>query len=102
MGEKKKFLGKIEIKLFKSENYLIIEIKDNGSGIQKDDLPKLFRPFFTTKGASRGSGVGLYFCKRTMEDRGGKIYVKETELGVGTTFRLEFQCHENGSGKIYE
>lgn len=89
--EKKRiYLAMIEVRILKNGNHLLIEFEDNGCGIHRDDMSKLYRPFFTTKGANRGCGVGLYFCKRTMTDIGGKIYVKSTELGVGTNFCLEF------------
>jgi GAF domain-containing protein len=90
-GGEKKFAGRIEVRILRKDgSFLIIEFEDNGCGIQEKDMSELYRPFFTTKGAYRGSGVGLYFCRRTMIDLGGKIYVKSTEPGVGTTFCLEF------------
>jgi len=93
-SEKRKFVGKIEIKAFQNGNYVNIEFADNGCGMPKEDMDKLYRPFFTTKGANRGSGVGLYFCKRTMTEIGGKISVKKTEPGVGTNFGLLFPVQE--------
>jgi len=89
------FSGRISVRAHKERNHLVIEFEDNGIGITQEDEAKLFRPFHTTKGADRGSGVGLYFCKRTMEEMGGKIYLKETEYGKGATFCLEFPKIKN-------
>ena len=87
---KDNFSGKIFVKVHNVKGYLNVEIEDNGIGIKKRDVPLLFRPFHSTKGADRGSGVGLYFCKRTMEELGGRIFVKKTEYGNGATFCLAF------------
>ncbi len=86
----KHFPGIIYIKTCIADDYFIIDIKDNGCGIEKQDLDKIFKPFFTTKGADRGSGVGLYFCKRMMEDLGGNINIKKTQVDAGTTISLKF------------
>ncbi len=64
-----------------------MEVSDNGPGIPKDSLRRIFEPFYSTKG-SRGSGLGLYITKQLVERNGGKIAVKSA-LGRGTTFRLE-------------
>jgi signal transduction histidine kinase len=64
---------------------LHITISDNGSGISPNDLPQVFRPFFTTK-AKKGTGLGLTICKRIIEGHGGTINLA-SKLGEGTT------CH---------
>jgi len=88
---KKKFLPEIKIRIFKKDKKLVMDFSDNGIGIKDENRQvELFRPFHTTKGADRGSGVGLYFCRRTMENHGGKISLKNTKWGEGSTFRLEF------------
>jgi signal transduction histidine kinase/DNA-binding response OmpR family regulator len=61
---------------------LHITISDNGSGISPNDLPQVFRPFFTTK-AKKGTGLGLTICKRIIEGHGGTIDL-ESKLGEGT------------------
>jgi signal transduction histidine kinase len=63
----------------------VIEVKDTGIGISRDGLSKLFTPFYTTK--PNGMGLGLAFCKRTIEAHGGTIEVNTTE-GKGTTFTI--------------
>lgn len=65
-----------------------IEVKDSGKGISRKNFKKVFAPGFTTK--KRGWGLGLTLVKRIIEEyHGGKIYVKESEMGKGTTFRIE-------------
>lgn len=76
---------RIEIRL--SEDG-VIEVEDNGNGIAKNVQKKIFEPGFTTK--SRGWGLGLALVKRIIEDyHHGRIYIKNSVVGVGTTFRIE-------------
>jgi len=66
---------------------LIFDIRDTGKGISPANIRKLFNPGFSTK--KRGWGLGLTLAKRIIEDyHGGRIFVKETEPGKGTTFRI--------------
>lgn len=66
-------------------NYVLVEISDTGSGISKENIGKIFNPFFTTK--ADGIGLGLSICSRLMEENGGKIDVV-SEIDKGTTFIL--------------
>lgn len=68
------------------EGNLEIVVEDNGSGIAREIMPRLFIPFFTTKG-SKGSGLGLPMTKKFVEDMGGHIDVKSDE-GKGTAFTI--------------
>ena len=80
--------GKIELLLFEEEDRAIVEVKDNGKGIKKKDQKNVFTPGFTTK--KRGWGLGLSLAKRIVEEyHKGKIFIKYSEPGVGTTFRIE-------------
>ena len=63
-------------------------VQDTGSGIEKDDLEKLFDPFYTTKPTGKGTGLGLYISFSIIESMGGKIMV-DSEVNVGTTFTLQ-------------
>ena len=65
----------------------IIEVSDNGCGLDEQITEKIFEPFFTTKEASHGTGLGLYVCKTLMSALGGRIEV-ESEHGKGSTFRV--------------
>lgn len=72
---------------------VIVEVSDTGKGIKKKDMRNVFRPGFTTK--SRGWGLGLSLAKRIVEEyHNGKIFVKSSELGKGTTFRIELKSNE--------
>jgi two-component sensor histidine kinase len=84
--------GWIRLKLF-SENRdskVVLEIEDNGKGIDGSNKNRIFKPGFSTK--KRGWGLGLTLAKRIIEEyHRGKIYVKESKPGVGTTLRIEFK-----------
>lgn len=76
---------KFDVKL-EDKNY-IIDVRDTGKGIESGKFKKVFAPGFTTK--SRGWGLGLSLAKRIVEEyHKGQIFVKESEVGVGTTFRI--------------
>jgi signal transduction histidine kinase len=80
--------GTIDIDVDEDDRYVYVEVKDTGKGIPKSDFHAVFKPGFTTK--TRGWGLGLSLAKRIVEEyHRGKIYVLESELGVGTTFRIE-------------
>jgi len=80
--------GNIDFELFNQEDYLIIEITDSGRGIERNKFKSIFEPGYTTK--QRGWGLGLSLAKRIIEEyHNGKIFVKSSELGLGTTFRIE-------------
>ena len=80
--------GRIDLTLTDEGNRVIVEVSDNGKGIRKKDIKNVFTPGFTTK--KRGWGLGLSLAKRIVEEyHKGKIFVKESEVGVGTTFRIE-------------
>ena len=67
-----------------------IEVSDTGKGIRKKDVGNVFKPGFTTK--KRGWGLGLSLAKRIVEEyHHGKIFVKSTDIGRGTTFRIELK-----------
>lgn len=70
-----------------SDKFVIVDITDTGKGIEKKNLKKVFYPGFSTR--QRGWGLGLTLAKRIIEGyHGGRIFVKSSELGKGTTFRI--------------
>lgn len=80
--------GRITISMNDETGRVVIEIADNGKGIRRKDIKNVFKPGFTTK--KRGWGLGLSLAKRIVEEyHKGRIYVKSSELGKGTTFRIE-------------
>ena len=68
-----------------------LSLIDTGAGIAPEMLPKIFRPFYTTKSKSGGSGLGLATTKRIIEAHHGSINV-QSELGKGTKFTLRLPC----------
>ena len=82
--------GRIELMLLDEPERVVIEVEDNGKGIRKKDLKNVFTPGFTTK--KRGWGLGLSLAKRIVEEyHKGRIFVKQSEVGRGTTFRIELK-----------
>ncbi|OIR05660.1 sporulation kinase E [mine drainage metagenome] len=79
--------GNIIINIEKNKSQIFIDVIDNGKGISKKNVSKVFKPGFTTK--KRGWGLGLTLTKRIIEQyHKGKIFVKQSEQGKGTTFRI--------------
>ena len=66
---------------------VVIEIADQGSGIRRADLQKIFEPFYTTKPPGRGTGLGLSICYAIVSEHGGRMEV-ESEVGAGSVFRI--------------
>lgn len=80
--------GEIFIQVTQEGKLWVIEITDTGKGISRKNFETVFKPGFTTK--QRGWGLGLSLAKRIVEEyHHGRIFVKSSELGVGTTFRIE-------------
>ncbi|RTL60209.1 MAG: HAMP domain-containing histidine kinase [Sphingobacteriales bacterium] len=82
--------GKISVEIKQDANDVIIEIKDSGKGISRQNISLVFKPGFTTK--KRGWGLGLSLSKRIVEQyHKGKLFVKWSEVGKGTCFRIELK-----------
>lgn len=85
--------GKVEIKYRQDATRLVLEIEDNGIGIDKDDLDRIFERFYrVSRSRSRnieGTGLGLAIVKHIVRSLDAKIFV-ESELGLGTKFTIEF------------
>jgi len=83
--------GEIIISVRHSPDHRLVyvDVKDNGKGISPRDRQNVFKPGFSTK--TRGWGLGLSLAKRIIEDyHKGKLFIRETRLGEGTTFRISF------------
>lgn len=78
---------KIDVFIKERNKYGIIKIIDNGKGISKKDIKKIFRPFYSTKPTMSNWGVGLVFCQKVVDTFGGVINV-ESQEGVGTTVEI--------------
>jgi signal transduction histidine kinase len=86
--------GSLTVKAAPCEEGVKIQVIDTGPGIPEKLLPKIFQPFFTTKGTAKrgetkGTGLGLAICKQVVERHGGTIEVA-SEVGKGTTFTIVF------------
>jgi PAS domain S-box-containing protein len=86
--------ARIRIVTEQAGGHIWVMVEDHGSGIEQENLHRIFDPFFTTKtkprnGQHKGTGLGLAVSYGIMQEHGGKMHV-QSEVGVGTTFRLEF------------
>jgi signal transduction histidine kinase len=84
--------GSLTVKAAAEGDQIKIQVIDTGPGIPENLLPKIFQPFFTTKGTARkeearGTGLGLAICKEIVEHHKGRITV-ESQVGRGTTFNV--------------
>ena len=80
--------GRIDVTLSTDNKHIYIDVSDTGKGIARSEFENIFKPGYTSK--KRGWGLGLTLAKRIIEEyHNGRIYIKESEIGVGTTFRIE-------------
>lgn len=77
--------GKITVNLDTRDDQVVVTVADTGRGISPEQLPNIFRPFYTTKG--NGTGLGLSLARRIVEDHKGRIQVSST-VGKGTIFTV--------------
>jgi signal transduction histidine kinase len=89
---------RISLSFDQATNEVVLGLRDNGSGIPPDVLPKIFDPFFSTKSGPDasgrgGTGVGLSSCKETIDAHGGRIRVEST-VGKGTAFIIRLPAYE--------
>ncbi|MCA9410273.1 MAG: HAMP domain-containing protein [Candidatus Omnitrophica bacterium] len=76
----------------KGDGSVWIEVMDNGAGMDDETRRRVFDPFFTSK--AEGTGLGLSICHRILESHGGRIEVRDSKPGVGTTFRMTLPVRE--------
>ncbi len=88
--------GVIRISISQQNNYAIVAITDNGQGIPDELKAKIFTPFFTTKSAGEGSGLGLDIVKKIIDKHDGKIEV-DSKVGKGTTFSIWLPMQQDDS-----
>jgi two-component system NtrC family sensor kinase len=70
-----------------SPAFIVVDVTDNGEGISKDVMGKIFQPFFTTREVGEGTGLGLSVANKIIQEHKGRIEL-ESEIGKGTTFRV--------------
>jgi len=83
--------GRIEVTVERHDADVVLSVLDNGCGIPEEMLPRIWEPFFTTKGAE-GNGLGLEICRKLIESHGGSISC-ESLPGLGTTFIIRLPAH---------
>lgn len=79
--------GRLGVRVFAENGLACVTVSDEGVGISDEDLQRISRPFFTSKG--RASGLGLSITKRIVEEHGGKLAVR-SRVGEGSAFTLQF------------
>jgi signal transduction histidine kinase len=82
--------GQVRIGLSADHEFVVVQVSDNGRGISSEALPKIFKPFFTTR--SEGTGLGLSLANSIVESHGGRIEVSSTP-GKGTQFKFWLPVH---------
>ena len=81
---------RLGFRLRRSGSLVVIEVADNGGGVADDVMPHIFEPYFTTKGESNGTGIGLYLCRMLVEESmGGRLSCKNARGGA--LFRIELE-----------
>jgi signal transduction histidine kinase/CheY-like chemotaxis protein len=79
---------KITTRLESDPDRIFVEVADNGSGLKKEDLTRVFDPFFTTREVGQGTGLGLSVCYGIIREHGGQITARNGEVG-GAVFTIE-------------
>lgn len=90
--------GNVDLHYTIGEEGFVIVVEDNGAGIQREHMDKIFNPFFTTKAPDRGTGLGLYLVYNEVKRLGGIITV-ESVPGGPTRFTVQFEFADKGRGE---
>jgi signal transduction histidine kinase len=88
------YKGTLTVVISQQDHYAVVAITDSGQGISPEIKEQIFTPFFTTKAAGEGSGLGLDIVKKIIEKHDGKIEV-DSEVGFGTTFSILLPMEQN-------
>lgn len=91
--------GTIDIDCYVLNHYLHIDFKDDGSGIEEQNLEHIFNPFFTTKKAGKGTGLGLYIVYNELQKINGEIEVK-SKVNEGSEFKMKFKIKEEKNDRL--
>jgi signal transduction histidine kinase len=98
LSQSKNFKKKIDITSEFIENQIVIEVKDNGIGINQSDIDKVLLPFFTTKAPGQGTGLGLSISYGIIKELGGEIDI-QSKPNLGTTVSIKIPVQEIKSKK---
>lgn len=85
----------VEIRVFKENGLGVISVSDNGGGIDREVADKIFEPYFTTKSAKQGTGIGLYMSKTIMDKFQGEIEAKNANGGAVFTLKIPCEKEKN-------
>jgi two-component system NtrC family sensor kinase len=85
---------KVEIKTYQEKQSLIVEITDNGTGVDKDDIHNIMLPFYTTKEEGKGTGLGLSICYQIIKEMNGTIDIS-SDGQCGTKIKLVLDIQKN-------
>lgn len=100
IGDKSTFIPTITIRTqFLNSNLAVIQIADNGPGMNKDVLPKIFDPFFTTKPVGKGTGLGLSISYQIIEKQHGGVLKCFSEPGKGSEFWVQIPTEQEAVGR---
>ncbi|MBU1320384.1 MAG: ATP-binding protein [candidate division Zixibacteria bacterium] len=89
--------GKITISAHRQDEYVQLDVSDNGVGIASQDLDRVFEPFYTTKPPGKGTGLGLSVCYGIVQSWGGRIRA-DSRVGEGTTIHILLPFHSSKNG----
>jgi two-component system NtrC family sensor kinase len=90
--------GQIAVRFQRTDAGVSIDIVDSGTGIPKENLDRIFEPFFSTKAPGKGTGLGLFVSRDIIEKAGGELTV-ESRLGEGSCFRIRLPDHDRTGDK---
>jgi signal transduction histidine kinase len=85
--------GRVDVRVARDGDSIVTTVRDDGCGIAPHDMERLFEPFFSTRTAGEGTGLGLALSRRIVIAHGGRIYI-DSELGKGTTVTVRLPIHE--------
>jgi two-component system NtrC family sensor kinase len=91
--------GEVQISTRYIPNEFQVAIRDNGTGIPAEWIPRIFEPFYTTKAQGHGTGLGLSVCHRVIKQHGGYITV-DSEIGSGTIFTVILPANPTRGGIV--
>ena len=90
--------GTVTISVKREGEKVVIKFSDTGEGIKKEDIRKVFEPFYTTKPVGQGTGLGMSITYRVIKNHNGEISV-DSELGKGTTFTIKLPINYEKTGE---
>jgi signal transduction histidine kinase len=85
--------GRIELNCWNERLYTVIEVRDNGKGMTKSQMKKIFDPFYSSKNSNYNWGMGLYYVRETVKSHLGSVRV-ESEVGIGSSFYVLLPKYE--------